>query len=46
MSPERDSASMSPKNIIEAHQGRVWAESEGDGKGSKFIIELPINSVE
>ena len=30
------------KNIIEAHHGRVWAESEGDGLGSKFIIELPI----
>ena len=34
------------KNIIETHHGRVWAESEGDGKGSRFIIELPINSVE
>lgn len=29
------------KNIIEAHKGRVWAESEGAGKGSKFIVELP-----
>ena len=34
------------KTIIEAHHGRVWAESEGDGLGSRFIIELPINSVE
>jgi len=28
--------------IIKAHQGRVWAESEGKGKGSTFYIELPI----
>lgn len=29
------------KNIIEAHHGKVWAESEGAGKGSAFIVELP-----
>lgn len=29
------------KNIIEAHKGKVWAESEGAGKGSHFIVELP-----
>lgn len=29
------------KNIIEAHKGKVWAESEGAGKGSKFVVELP-----
>jgi signal transduction histidine kinase len=28
--------------IIKAHQGKVWAESEGKGKGSTFYIELPI----
>lgn len=33
------------KNIIEAHKGRVWAESEGAGKGAKFTVELPIASV-
>jgi signal transduction histidine kinase len=30
------------KNIIEAHHGRIWAESEGADKGARFIIELPI----
>jgi signal transduction histidine kinase len=30
------------KNIIEAHNGKVWAESEGAGKGSRFITELPV----
>jgi signal transduction histidine kinase len=32
------------KLIIEAHKGRVWAESEGPGKGSQFYIELPVVS--
>ena len=30
------------KNIVEAHHGKVWAESEGEGKGSRFIAELPV----
>ncbi len=30
------------KNIIEAHKGTVRAESEGEGKGSRFIVELPV----
>lgn len=29
------------KNIIEAHKGKIWAESEGAGKGSRFVAELP-----
>ncbi len=29
------------KNIIEAHGGKVRAESEGAGKGAHFIVELP-----
>ena len=28
--------------MVQAHQGKVWAESEGAGKGSTFYIELPI----
>ncbi len=30
------------KNIIEAHQGKIWAESEGEGKGSKFYVKIPL----
>jgi len=30
------------KNIIEAHRGKIWAESEGKSKGSTFYIELPL----
>ncbi len=29
------------KNIVDAHGGTIRAESEGPGKGSKFVIELP-----
>ncbi|MBI3337108.1 MAG: ATP-binding protein [Candidatus Staskawiczbacteria bacterium] len=28
--------------IIKYHNGKVWAESEGEGKGSIFYIELPL----
>jgi signal transduction histidine kinase len=32
------------RKIMEAHRGKVWAESEGKNKGSTFCIELePIN---
>ncbi len=30
------------KNIIEMHGGRIWIESEGQGKGSRFTFTLPI----
>lgn len=29
------------KSIVDAHHGKIWAESAGAGKGSKFIVELP-----
>jgi signal transduction histidine kinase len=28
------------KQIIVAHGGRIWVESEGEGKGSEFFVEL------
>jgi len=33
----------SVKLIVDGHQGRVWAESEGAGKGSTFLVELPVH---
>ncbi len=30
------------KKIIELHGGKIWAESEGLGKGSRFIFTLPL----
>lgn len=30
------------KKIIDAHNGKIWAESEGLGKGSMFCFELPV----
>jgi len=29
------------KQMVEAHKGKIWAESEGAGKGSSFFVELP-----
>ncbi|MCX5699413.1 MAG: ATP-binding protein [Candidatus Omnitrophica bacterium] len=30
------------KGFILRHNGRIWAESEGENKGSAFILELPV----
>ena len=29
------------KKMVELHGGRVWAESEGEGKGSRFHFIIP-----
>ena len=31
------------KRVVEAHDGNVWAESKGKGKGATFQFILPIN---
>ena len=32
------------KAIIDAHGGRIWAESAGHGKGSRFCFTLPLEA--
>ena len=32
------------KLALEAHGGKIWVESEGEGKGAKFRFTLPANS--
>ena len=32
------------KSLVEMHDGRIWVESKGEGKGSRFSFLLPIKS--
>jgi len=34
------------KYIVEAHHGKIWAESDGLGKGSKFYIAIPLSGLD
>ena len=29
------------KMAVEAHGGKIWVESEGEGKGATFAVALP-----
>ncbi|MFQ5512121.1 MAG: ATP-binding protein [Candidatus Krumholzibacteriia bacterium] len=31
------------RGIVEMHGGRIWVESDGEGKGSRFSFALPLN---
>jgi signal transduction histidine kinase len=31
------------KKIVDDHKGKIWAKSEGKGKGTTFFVELPIS---
>jgi signal transduction histidine kinase/FixJ family two-component response regulator len=31
------------RQIVDLHGGRIWAESEGEGTGSRFVFTLPMN---
>jgi len=33
------------KGLVEAHGGRIWAESPGEGKGATFTFTLPKSKV-
>ncbi len=30
------------RQIMLAHKGEVWAESDGEGKGSRFLVKIPV----
>jgi signal transduction histidine kinase len=30
------------RSLVELHGGRIWAESEGEGKGSRFAFVIPL----
>ena len=34
------------KSLVELHGGKIWAQSDGEGKGSTFSFTLPIGSIE
>lgn len=34
------------RHLVEAHGGKIWAESLGEGKGAKFIMSLPIIEID
>jgi two-component system, OmpR family, sensor histidine kinase VicK len=33
------------KSIVEAHEGRIWAKNNADGRGATFIFTLPLDRI-
>jgi Amt family ammonium transporter len=33
------------KRLVELHGGRIWADSDGEGKGSTFTVRLPVGGL-
>lgn len=31
------------RELVRRHEGRIWAESHGEGSGSTFVVELPLH---
>ena len=31
------------RRLVEMHGGKIWVESEGEGKGSRFTFTIPIS---
>lgn len=34
------------RKFVELHGGKIWAESEGEGKGSRFVFAIPISNAQ
>ena len=34
------------QEMVELHGGRIWAESEGEGRGASMIFELPVGELD
>ena len=34
------------KSIIEAHEGKMWAENNLEGRGSTFYFTLPLKKID
>ncbi|MBU1350079.1 cell wall metabolism sensor histidine kinase WalK, partial [Patescibacteria group bacterium] len=30
------------RKMVEAHNGKIWAESKGENRGSQFYFQLPV----